>query len=67
MLGGTAAALVIFIKFNSTSFLAVSPLEEVYDLRGPVLLLQEIVLSTVFQCERSSFGYVWAPLFRYRN
>jgi hypothetical protein len=67
LLGGTATALVIFIKFNSTSFLAVSPLEEVYDLSGPILLLQEIVFPTVFQRESSGFGDVGASLFRYRD
>lgn len=67
LLRRAAAALIIFIKFNSTSVLAVPPFEEMNDLRGPVLLLQEIVLPTVLQSKRRSLGHVRASLLRYGN
>jgi hypothetical protein len=67
LLRRAAAALIIFIKFNSTSILAVPPFEEMNDLCGPVLLLQEIVLPTVLQSERSGLGHVRASLLRYGN
>ena len=62
LLRRATAALIIFIKFNSTSVLAVPPFEEMNDLRSPVLLLQEIVLPTVLQSERSGLGHIRASL-----
>ena len=49
----TAATLIIFIKFNSTSVLTIFSFEEMNDLSGPILLLQEIVLSTILESECS--------------